>query len=87
VTTLRPLPATRPAVRPRIFYRDHLLGCRPLQMDDGRFQARVVITAMGGSKTRSQRFLDLDIFDSEEAAIERAHQAGIEWIDINDNEP
>ena len=82
---LGPLPVTRPAMRPRIFYRDYLLGCQPLQLDDGRFQARVVITAMGGSKTRSQRFLDLEIFDAEEAAIERAHQAGIQWIDINDN--
>lgn len=80
-----PLSATRPAMRPRTFYRDHLLGCQPLRLDDGRFQARVVITAMGGSKTRSQRFLDLDIFDSEEAAIERAHQAGVQWIDINDS--
>ncbi len=84
MAALGPLPAIRPGMRPRIFYRDHLLGCQPLQMDDGRFQARVVITAIGGSKTRSQRFLDLEIFDAEEAAIERAHQAGIQWIDIND---
>ncbi len=68
----------------RTFYRDYLLGCQPMQLENGRFQARVVITSLGGTKTRSQRFLDLESFDSEAAAIERAHQAGMHWIDIND---
>ncbi len=68
----------------RVFYRDYLLGCQPMRLDDGRFQARVVITSLGGGKTRSQRFLDLDSFDSEAAAVERAHQAGRHWIDVND---
>lgn len=67
----------------RIFYRDHMLGCQPMRLDDGRFQARVVIIALGGTKTRSQRFLDLESFDSEAAAVERAHQAGMDWVDTN----
>jgi hypothetical protein len=51
--------------------------------DDGRFQARVVITSLGGKNTRSQRFLDLQVFDTEAAAIEHARRAGMDWIDIH----
>ncbi|MEO6030871.1 MAG: hypothetical protein ABIP61_03040 [Burkholderiaceae bacterium] len=68
----------------RRFYLDYLLSCQPMRLDDGRYQARVVITALGGTRTRAQRFLDLEFFEREEEAIERAHQAGVEWIDLND---
>lgn len=68
----------------RTYYRDYLLGCQPMRLENGGFQARVVITSLGGSKTRSQRFLDLENFQSEAAAVERAHQAGMHWIDLND---
>ena len=67
----------------RTVYRDHVLSCQPMRQDDGRYQARVVITSLGGDQTRSQRFLDLQVFDSEEAAIEHARRSGMEWIDIN----
>jgi hypothetical protein len=67
----------------RFFHRDHLLICRPHEQDDGRFQARVAIAAMGGMKTRTQRFLDLASFDSHDAAVEHAHSAGIEWVEKN----
>jgi hypothetical protein len=73
-------------VTTRVFYRGYLLSCQPSPVEQ-RFQARVVITALGGDKTRSQRFLDLETFDSEAAAIERAHEAGIQWIDANDRQP
>lgn len=73
-----PMPATM-----RSFYRDHLLSCQPMLQDDGRYQARVVITSMGGDTTRSQRFLDLDAFDSEAAAVDHARRAGMDWIDAN----
>ena len=43
----------------RSFYRNHLLSCQPMRHDDGRFQARVVVTSLGGGKTRSQGFFDL----------------------------
>jgi hypothetical protein len=68
----------------RSFYRDYMLTCQPTRLDDGRYQARVVITSLGGDKTRSQRFLDLEAFGSEEAAIVRSRQGGMEWIDFND---
>jgi len=67
----------------RSFYRDHLLTCRPQAQDDGRFQARVAISALGGLKTQTQRFLDLAMFDSHDAAVEHARLAGMEWIDEN----
>lgn len=68
----------------RALYRDYVLSCQPMLLDDGRYQARVVITALGGIRTRAQRFLDLDIFATEERAIERARHLGMEWIDLND---
>ena len=75
---------TEPApMSARSFYRDYMLSCQPMRLDDGRYQARVVITSLGGDKTRAQRFLDLEIFDCEAAAIERARQSGMDWIDIH----
>jgi len=70
-------------VTARTVYRNHVLSCQPMRQDDGRYQARVVITSLGGDQTRSQRFLDLQVFASEEAAIEHARRSGMEWIDIN----
>ncbi len=67
----------------RTVYRGYVLSCQPMRQDDGRYQARVVITSLGGDQTRSQRFLDLQVFDSEETAIEHARRSGMEWIDIN----
>ncbi|CAN5197644.1 hypothetical protein BH11PSE9_BH11PSE9_12130 [soil metagenome] len=67
----------------RSIYRDHLLSCRPMPLDDGQYQARVAITYLGGEKTRSQHFLDLDSFPSETAANERALQAAQAWVDAN----
>lgn len=67
----------------RAFYRDYLLTCQPAPQPDGRYQARVVITSLAGDRTRSQRFLDLEVFSSEDAAIAHARQSGMEWIDVN----
>jgi hypothetical protein len=68
----------------RSFFGDYMLSCRPLPLDDGSFQARVVITSLGGAKTRSQRFLDLEIFASHDEAVEHARRAGVDWIMRND---
>jgi len=70
-------------VTARTVYRNYVLSCQPMRQDDGRYQARVVITSLGGDQTRSQRFLDLQVFDSEETAIEHARRSGMEWIDVN----
>lgn len=67
----------------RSFYREYMLTCRPQPQDDGRFQARVAISAMGGLKTRAQRFIDLGTFDSHDDAVQCARVAGMEWVDNN----
>ncbi len=67
----------------RSFYRDHMLTCRPQPQDDGRYQARVAISALGGLKTRAQRFLDLAVFESHDEAVEHARAAGMDWVDKN----
>ncbi len=65
----------------RIFHRGYMLSCQAKRLDDGRHRALCVVIAMSGDKTRSQTFLDLDVFDSPEAALARAAQAGTEWVD------
>jgi hypothetical protein len=67
----------------RTFYRDHMLSCNSMRQEGGRYQARVAITTLSGQKTRAQRFLDLEVFASHEAAVERALQAGKAWVDTN----
>jgi hypothetical protein len=68
----------------RFFFGDYMLGCRPLPLEDGSFQSRVVITSLGGAKTRSQRFLDLEVFDDHDQAVEHARRCGVDWIMRND---
>ena len=58
-----------------------MLGINPTPTDNGKFRSRVVIIAMAGERTRSQTFLDLEVFAEEEMANERAAQAGREWVD------
>ena len=68
----------------RHMYKGYLLSCAPMQVEDGRYQARVAITAMGGGKTRAQRFLDLEYFATEREAAVRSKQAGMKWVDDNE---
>lgn len=63
-------------------YRDHLLSHMPTRTEDG-YQARVAISYLGGDKTHAQRFLDLEVFATEEQAIDHARQAGMKWVDAN----
>ncbi|CAN5773020.1 hypothetical protein BH11PSE8_BH11PSE8_46060 [soil metagenome] len=81
--TMHPTGTQRPADLSRSIYRDHLLSCRPMLLEGGEFQARVAITYLGGEKTRSQHFLDLEAFPSETAANDRAVQAAQAWVDAN----
>lgn len=68
----------------RHMYKGYLLSCAPMQVEDGRYQARVAITAMGGEKTRAQRFLDLEYFATEREAADHSKQAGMKWVDDNE---
>ena len=67
----------------RHLYKGYLLSCSPMQLDDGRYQARLGITSMDSRKTRAQRFLDLDVFDTESEAAAHAKAAGMKWVDEN----
>jgi hypothetical protein len=67
----------------RSIYREHVLSCRPMLLDDGSFQARVAIICVRGDKTMSQRFLDLEVFAVEADAVERARTAGMDWVDAH----
>lgn len=62
-------------------YREYLLSCRPQPLDDGRYQARVAIASLGGSRTRAQHFLDLETFASHDEAVAHAMAAGSHWVD------
>ncbi len=66
----------------RHLHKDFVLSCNPKKTVDGRFQASLAITYLGGERTRSQRFIDMaDVFDTEEEAAEHARTVGVEWIE------
>jgi len=71
----------------RHLYKGYLLSCAPMQLDDGRYQARVGITSMDSKKTRAQRFLDLESFATESEAAAHAHAVGMKWVDENGSGP
>ena len=51
--------------------------------DDGRYIARVAIMALDGSRTRSQRFIDLETYPTRDAAHDRVDAVARAWIDAN----
>jgi len=51
--------------------------------DAGRYVARVAIMALDGSRTRSQRFIDLETYPSRDAAHDRVVTVARAWIDAN----
>lgn len=56
--------------------------------DGGHYRARVAIMALDGTRTRSQRFIDLEIVPSQTAAIERITAVAQAWIDTEiDKDP
>lgn len=63
------------------FYKDFYLSSISTRTDDGRFQARVAIMALSSTRTRSQRFLDLETFSTEAEADARSIAAAEEWVD------
>jgi hypothetical protein len=64
----------------RSIYRGYVLNCRPTPVGDG-YQARATIICVASDKTMTQRFLDLEVFATEEDAVERALAAGRDWVD------
>ena len=49
--------------------------------EDGRYRARVAIVSLEGTRTRSQRFIDLDVYRTQEEALDRLTAAAMSWID------
>ncbi len=49
--------------------------------DDGRYRPRVAIMSLEGTRTRSQRFIDLEVVRTEAEAIDRIRAAARNWID------
>ena len=49
--------------------------------DSGHYHARVAIMSLGATRTRSQRFIDLEVFATQTAAIERITAVARAWID------
>jgi len=64
-------------------YRGYAFTSLAAQADDGRYLARVAIMSLDGSRTRSQRFLDLERYRTREEADARAREAAMAWIDAN----
>jgi len=50
-------------------------------MEDGYYRARVAVMTLGDGRVRSQRFIDLETFRTEENARRRAVEAALAWID------
>jgi len=67
----------------RGIYKGYTFADVSTPMDNGRYRARVAIMALDGTQTRSQRFLDLEIFSSAEEAGERVVAVARAWIDAN----
>ena len=46
----------------RGIYRGYTFADVSTPVENGRYRARVAIMALDGSRTRSQRFIDLEVF-------------------------
>ena len=68
----------------RGIYRGYTFADVSTAMENGRYRARVAIMALDGSQTRSQRFLDLEVFQTLEEAGERVVAVARAWIDANE---
>jgi hypothetical protein len=67
----------------RTTYKGYAFTDLTTQTDDGRYKARAAIMALEGSRTRSQRFLDLETFKTLAEANARVLAGAMAWIDAN----
>lgn len=65
----------------RQFYRGSVYIDVSTRTDSGNYRARVAIVSLDGTRTRSQRFIDLEVFATKAAAIERITAVAQAWID------
>ena len=67
----------------RGIYKGYTFADVSTPLDNGRYRARVAIMALDGTRTRSQRFIDLEVFASLNEAGERVVAVARAWIDAN----
>ena len=67
----------------RGIYKGYTFADVSTPVENGRYRARVAIMALDGTQTRSQRFLDLEVFSTLEEAGERVVAVARAWIDAN----
>ncbi len=68
-------------VTSRSVYQGYVFTDVSTRTEDGRYRARVAIISLDGTRTRSQRFIDLEVFATEAAALERITAVAKAWID------
>ena len=68
----------------RGIYKGYTFADVSTPMENGRYRARVAILALDGTQTRSQRFIDLEVFHTLEEAGERVVTVARAWIDANE---
>ena len=74
------LPGTTP-VNFRNVYQGFVFTDVSTRTDDGRYRARVAIMSLDGTRTRSQRFIDLEVFATQAEALDRLTLVAKAWID------
>lgn len=67
----------------RATYKGYTFADVTTPTEGGRFKARAAIMALDGGRTRSQRFLDLETFNTEAEARARVAVAAKAWIDAD----
>ena len=67
----------------RGIYKGYTFADVSTPMEDGRYRARVAIMALDGTRTRSQRFIDLEVFRTSAEANQRVVTVARAWIDAN----
>ena len=64
-------------------YKNYTFADVSTPTEGGHYRARVAIMALDGARTRSQRFIDLEIFRTREEAQERVETVARAWIDAD----
>ena len=67
----------------RGIYKGYTFADVSTPVENGRYRARVAILALDGTRTRSQWFIDLEVFPTPEEAGERVVTVARAWIDAN----
>jgi len=70
-------------VSARGIYKGYTFADVSTPTENGLYRARVAILALDGERTRSQRFIDLEVFRTRQEASERVVTVARAWIDEN----